>query len=773
LYYWGSLNLLHHGTVMVRMLVLIPCRFRTSQTLESRLNSHTVVRPVSQPFFPVGWLCEVAVLIAVSCIVFGCLGEAQTKPIRRILILNEVGTSYPLIKLVDRGIQTALATSPYRIEFYREYMETVLFPDPAVQQQFRDFYIQKYRDRKPDVIITVGSSPLNFMVEVHRRAFPGVPIVFCIPNALPGSLVLDSDFTGVEGDVAPGATLAVALRLLPETKHITVVGGTAPYDRQQQAEVKKQLKPYEGHFDISYLTDFAMPVLLERLRHLPKHTMILLTAIGKDAAGTNFNSAEAGPLVAAAANAPIFSLSDRFLNHGEVGGDVSSGAEQGRVAGSMALRLLNGEKPQDIPVIQQSAIYMFDWRALKRWGMKESALPPGSIVLNRLPSFWDVYKYYLLPAILVLLVQAIVIAALLWQRSRRRKAEAELMRSEEKFSRSFRHSPLAITITSANDCRYVDVNEAFERHSGWKRDEVIGRTPFEIGLWVDPDQRIGFLKQLLASGSVRDFEVRFRTKDGQTRTGLGSAEVIEVNGERCALSVIADITERKAAEEALSTVSRRLIEAQDAERARIARELHDDINQRLALLRVNLTTLKQKLPAAEASTGTQIEDACAEMADLGNDIQALSHRLHSSRLEYLGLDAASAGLCREVAERQKIEIFVDCQGIPKDLSSDISFCLFRVLQEALQNAVRHSGATKVEVAFTSSLHEIKLMVRDSGIGFDPATAPTGHGLGLISMRERLKLVDGQLSIDSKLQRGTIILARVPLCSRMDSSGAVA
>jgi PAS domain S-box-containing protein len=362
---------------------------------------------------------------------------------------------------------------------------------------------------------------------------------------------------------------------------------------------------------------------------------------------------------------------------------------------------------------------------------KRAPYPRGSIILNRQPSFWDLYKYYVLAAILVFLAQAIVIVALLRQRTRRKKAEAELIRSEEKFGRSFRYSPLAITITSANDCRYVDVNEAFERHAGWKRGEVIGRTPLEIGLWVNPDQRHVFLKQLLANGSVRDFVVRFRTKDGQTRTGLGSAEVIEVNGEQCALSVIADITVRKAAEEALSTVSRRLIEAQDAERTRIARELHDDINQRLALLRVSLTTLKGELPAAEARTGRQIDDACAKMADLANDIQVLSHRLHSSRLEYLGLDAASAGLCGEVAERQKIEIRIDCQGIPKDLSSDISFCLFRVLQEALQNAVKHSGATKIHIVFTGSLHEIKLMVRDFGVGFDPAITPIGHGLGLI------------------------------------------
>ena len=134
----------------------------------------------------------------------------------------------------------------------------------------------------------------------------------------------------------------------------------------------------------------------------------------------------------------------------------------------------------------------------------------------------------------------------------------------------------------------------------------------------------------LGEGHIRDREVIFRRKDGQIRTSLGSAELIEVNGEMCALSVIADITERKLAEEAISGFGRRLIEAQETERARIARELHDDINQRLAMVAVSLKMIKQELPNPEQKTSRHIEDACARVSDLEIDIQALSHRLHSS-----------------------------------------------------------------------------------------------------------------------------------------------
>ncbi len=239
------------------------------------------------------------------------IGAEPPKEIRRILILNEVGTSYPGIAIINGEIQAALNDSPYRPEFYSEYMDTSLFPDPADQQEFRDFYLHKYQNRKPDVIITVGPSPLKFMEEVHQRAFPGVPIVFCLPAAgAPGAPALDSDFTGVENDMAPAETLEVALRLLPGTEHVVVVSGDiADYDKQELRSVKQQLKALTGHPDITYMARLAMPDLLERLRHLPSHTLVLMTSVSLDAAGRRFKGNETGPMVSAAANAPVFSLS--------------------------------------------------------------------------------------------------------------------------------------------------------------------------------------------------------------------------------------------------------------------------------------------------------------------------------------------------------------------------------------------------------------------------------------------------------------------------------
>jgi ABC-type uncharacterized transport system substrate-binding protein len=204
-------------------------------------------------------------VLALCCALVQSNSNAQSKPIRRVLILNEVGTSYPGIPIINQGIQAALNGSPFRIEFYSEHMDTGLFPDPADQQEFRDFYLRKYQNRKPDVIITVGPSPLRFMQEMHQRAFPGVPIVFCLPAlGAPGAPALDADFTGVENDMASAKTLEIALRLQPGTEHVVVVGGgIEDFDKQELRSVKQQLKAFTDHLDITYMTGLAMPDLLK------------------------------------------------------------------------------------------------------------------------------------------------------------------------------------------------------------------------------------------------------------------------------------------------------------------------------------------------------------------------------------------------------------------------------------------------------------------------------------------------------------------------------
>jgi PAS domain S-box-containing protein len=238
------------------------------------------------------------------------------------------------------------------------------------------------------------------------------------------------------------------------------------------------------------------------------------------------------------------------------------------------------------------------------------------------------------------------------------------------------------------------------------------------------------------------------------------------------IGMIADITEQKLAEEALSGLSRKLIEAQETERARIARDLHDDIGQRLALLSVTLEGMRHVAPDSKNEISNRVDELRKQILDISASVHALSHQLHSSQLRHLGIVNAIRGFCMELSEQQNVSIDFVCIDVPETIPQDISLCLFRVLQEALHNAVKYSSVSHFGVELCGTSDAVHLTVRDSGIGFNPEAAMKGHGLGLTSMRERLKLVDGQFSIESQPMRGTAIYAFVPLNSERASARAL-
>jgi PAS domain S-box-containing protein len=228
------------------------------------------------------------------------------------------------------------------------------------------------------------------------------------------------------------------------------------------------------------------------------------------------------------------------------------------------------------------------------------------------------------------------------------------------------------------------------------------------------------------------------------------------------ISSAVDVTDRKRAEESLSSLSGRLIEAQEQERRRIARELHDDISQKLVLLSIELQQFAGSLPDSPARLRNQIEPMMKRISEISSDTHALSHRLHSSKLETLGLVAAMRGFCRELAEQRDVKIDFTHSEVPDILPPHVSLCLFRVLQEGLSNAVKHSGVRRFNVQLEGVLHQLQLTIRDAGAGFDPCMAIHNDGLGLISMRERISNLKGTISIVSKPHGGTEIRVRVPV-----------
>jgi len=209
-------------------------------------------------------------------------------------------------------------------------------------------------------------------------------------------------------------------------------------------------------------------------------------------------------------------------------------------------------------------------------------------------------------------------------------------------------------------------------------------------------------------------------------------------------------------------VGARLIEAHEAERTRIAGELHDDIGQRMAALTMELDALGQALPLPTDEARTRVRGLGDRTLQLAKDIQALSNRLHPPKLEYLGVASASASFCREVSRQQNVDIAFSHDGIPDGVPNRVALSLFRVLQEAVTNAVRHAGVHEVAVTLRGSLEDIRLEIIDAGVGFDRDAVLSGRALGLIGMQERVRMVNGDLVIESRPGAGTSIRARMPL-----------
>jgi PAS domain S-box-containing protein len=228
------------------------------------------------------------------------------------------------------------------------------------------------------------------------------------------------------------------------------------------------------------------------------------------------------------------------------------------------------------------------------------------------------------------------------------------------------------------------------------------------------------------------------------------------------IGLVADVTERKLAEEALSSLNRRLIEAQEQERARIARELHDDMSQQMALLQIHLEQFEQDTAGLSSEARQQLHKIAEIATEVSSNIHDLSHQLHPAKVNILGLVASLGGLCREFSEQHNLQVQFVHNDIPGRPPQDVTLCLYRIVQEALRNVVKHSGVAEAKVELSGHDDGIDLCISDSGAGFSPESAKGDAGLGLISMRERLRLVQGHLSIESEPSHGTRIRVRISL-----------
>ncbi|HTS10025.1 MAG TPA: PAS domain S-box protein [Candidatus Eisenbacteria bacterium] len=338
------------------------------------------------------------------------------------------------------------------------------------------------------------------------------------------------------------------------------------------------------------------------------------------------------------------------------------------------------------------------------------------------------------------------------------EAQTALLQSREELLKVFVKSVPAAVAMLDHDLRYLQVSDRWCSENRAEASEILGRSRYEVGPEV-PERWKEVNRRALEGETLRSDEDRWES-GGITRWARWEVRPWRnADGAVGGILVLSeDITRRKQMEDELSGMSRKLIDAQEQERSRIGRELHDDINQQLSMLAVELEQLENE----PTDVPRRARELRRRTAEISSDVQALSHELHSSKLEYLGVVGGIRSWCKEFGERRKMEV-----DFRSDVNSffphEIGLTLFRVLQEGLHNAVKHSGVKRVEVQMHEHLGEIELIISDLGKGFD-LKAVQENGLGLTSMRERIRLVNGTIDIQSKPMSGTTIQVCVPLRS---------
>ncbi len=367
-----------------------------------------------------------------------------------------------------------------------------------------------------------------------------------------------------------------------------------------------------------------------------------------------------------------------------------------------------------------------------------------------------------------------LVVAMVEDITERKRAEETLRQSEEKFRSVFQDAGIGMIIVSPEG-RFLGANGSFCDSLGYTQEELLTKNVEGVTLPEDWPMFSQKLRTALnEGGGFHRVEKRCLHKTGRIVYTESSGSLIRSShgDPQYFVGEVLDITRRKEAEETIASINRRLVEAQEAERARIARDLHDDVNQRIALAATDIENLKQNPPASTVELQHRLAEVWQQLIAVSNGVQSISHQLHSPQLEYLGIVAAIRTLCREFSARTNVEINFITENVPNNVPHDVSLCLFRIVQEALQNATKHSQVRHFEVALSSSGNQLHLTVSDRGIGFDAHKPTPQTGLGLISMRERVRLVNGTISIESKPMGGTTIHVRVPIESEYASQRAV-
>jgi len=745
---------------------------------------------------------------------------------KSVLVLHSYYKGYRWTDDEGRGLDSVLLPELGATNIYIEYMDTKRFYGPDSLVQFPDVYARKFTSHHFDVIVATDNNAFDFLREYRDRLFPNTPVVFCGVNYFQEEdLAGHRLFTGVSEEADVKDTLDLALRLHPAARHIYVVNEMTETGQTVHDEVVRLMPSYAGRADFKFLEDYSMPDLLAALHALPANSLVFYSFFSHDKTGRFFEYDESAAAITKASNAPVYGAWDFNLGSGIVGGKLISGFYQGAAAGEIALRVLRGENPDQIPVLRFAADrpnrYMFDYAQLRRFGIPLSALPKDSMIANMPASFWERHPVgTLVGAALFLFL--ILLNSLLWLNIRRRKAaeralweqqehleelvtsrsvqledlnsrlrldilkreatQKALRESQELLNKTFASLRDCLLIVSAESRIIIDCNPAATKLFGYSRAEIVGQSVRV--LHVDDAAFAKFkemaLQALGENGYLRIPAFHMRRQNGEVFATQHM--VMPLYGEEGDLvswvSVIRDITEEKRTEQKLEQYRRKLrklaaeltvVEAR--ERRQIAAELHENVGQLLATAKMKIAPMRVQVADARLEAG--IAEVQSLVEEALHQTRSLTYQLSSPILYQLGLEAALKWLAETMAAQYGYRVAFTRLGESGTLPEESSVFLFSAVRELLVNVAKHAAAADVAVRLRWLDDCVEILVKDNGRGFrrtglsdfsdlKKGIAESADGFGLFNIQERVSDLGGRVWLRTEPQRGTAVKIHLPL-----------
>jgi PAS domain S-box-containing protein len=440
---------------------------------------------------------------------------------KSVLLLFSEESNLPSQAMVEQSLRSTLKNgSPVPLEVYSEYLDFMRTPVNDYENELVGLLRRKYEGRKFDLIITFAPSALRMLLKNQPEIFPDTPIVFqVLDQRNVADLNLGPNVTGVWGEINFKPNLDLALALHPKTRKVVVLAGVSEFDKYWTARVQEDFLAYEGRLEITYLIGRTIAEQQQALASLPQHTIVFFVSATRDNAGNNYHNPDVLSQISSASSAPIYGTTDAQLGRGIVGGSIVSFEAFGVQTAGLGLRILAGEKPQAIAPHGVPNLVMFDWRELRRWGISEQNLPPGSIVRFKEPTLWEQYKWHIVGIISLCILEALLIVLLLISRAKRRQAQREARDQHRRLDEVVSNVPglvweICIDPDSGkHETRFV--SGYVDQMLGYRPEEFIETSGFGMSLIPEEDRATveREINQILTSGTSGAIQFRWQTKD--------------------------------------------------------------------------------------------------------------------------------------------------------------------------------------------------------------------------------------------------------------------